>query len=232
MIKAIVIDNDEIARDIMMSHLRLTHNVHLIGVYNSIVEAIAIKNTNEVNLVFCDIQMPDLDAIVFLQSLTNPPLLVFITADLAQTVYGDKMNILDDILKPFGIEEVITATERAKAFLRHKENSEFQLNSLIINDRSNIIMTPYNEIFYVKSDKDYVLIETLEKRYKVCKNLVDIQNTLRQAKQFIRIHKSYIVNLNFAKRIDGNIMKMKGSLDDIPVDREYQTELNKRLSSF
>ena len=229
MIKCIVIDDEELAQDILVSHLRKIPNVEVLGGYSNALDAMAIVKSNTVDLVFCDIRMPDLDGVTFLKSLKNPPLFVFVTGDPNYAIEGYQLNVLDYVLKPFGVERLIQTIEKAEAFLESERNNKSGLNFLIIKDRSNIIITPYNEVFYIKGDKDYVLIETLEKKYNVWKKLIDMEEALIGAKQFIRVHKSYIVNLDFAKRVEGNIIKMRGSLDDIPIGGQYKIELYKRL---
>ena len=139
------------------------------------------------------------------------------------------MNVLDYVLKPFGLDRLIKTIEKAQAYLNLEKVDKSERNFLVIKDRSNIIITPYNEVFSIKSDKDYVQVETSEKMYKVWKKLIDMEESLANAKQFIRVHKSYIVNLDFAKRVEGNIIKMKGSLEDIPIGGQYKSELYKRL---
>ncbi|WP_313188644.1 LytR/AlgR family response regulator transcription factor [Sphingobacterium siyangense] len=229
MIKCIVIDDEELAQDILVSHLRKIPNVEVLGAYSNALDAMTIVKSNTVDLVFCDIQMPDLDGVTFLKSLKNPPLFVFVTGDPNYAIEGYQLNVLDYVLKPFGVERLIQTIGKAEAFLESERNNKSGLNFLIIKDRSNIIITPYHELFYIKGDKDYVLIETLEKKYNVWKKLIDMEEALMGAKQFVRVHKSYIVNLDFAKRVEGNVIKMRGSLDDIPIGGQYKIELYKRL---
>jgi len=229
MIKCIVIDDEELAQEILVSHLKKIPNVDVVGIFDNAIDAMATLKSTAINLVFCDIQMPDLDGVTFLKSLKNPPLFVFVTGDPTYAIEGYQLNVLDYVLKPFGVERLIKTIEKAEAFLESERNHQPGLNFLIIKDRSHIIITHYNDVFSIKSDKDYVQIETSEKKYNVWKKLIDMEESLMNAKQFIRVHKSYIVNLDFAKRVEGNVIKMKGDLDDIPIGGQYRAELYKRL---
>ncbi|WP_343569001.1 LytTR family DNA-binding domain-containing protein [Sphingobacterium sp.] len=229
MIKCIVIDDEVLAQELLVSHLRKIPRVDIIGVFDNAMDAMATIKSTAVDLVFCDIQMPDLDGVTFLKSLKNPPLFVFVTGDPNYAIEGYQLNVLDYVLKPFGVERLIQTIEKAGAFLESEKNNQPGLNFLIIKDRSSIIITPYNEVFFIKSDKDYVHIETFEKKYSLWKKLSDMEEALSNAKQFIRVHKSYIVNLDFAKKVEGNIIKMKGDLEDIPIGGQYRAELYKRL---
>ena len=229
MIKSIVTEDEVLAQEILVSYLEKIPDVEILGVFDSALDAMKIVKSNEIDLVFCDIQMPDLDGVNFLKSLKNPPLFVFVTGDPTFAVEGYQLNVLDYVLKPFGLDRLIKTIEKAQAYLNLEKVDKSERNFLVIKDRSNIIITPYNEVFSIKSDKDYVQVETSEKMYKVWKKLIDMEESLANAKQFIRVHKSYIVNLDFAKRVEGNIIKMKGSLEDIPIGGQYKSELYKRL---
>ncbi|CDS93013.1 putative Sensory transduction protein LytT [Sphingobacterium sp. PM2-P1-29] len=229
MIKCIVIDDEELAQEMLVSKLNKIPDVEILGVYDNAMDAMKILKKGEVNLVFCDIQMPDMDGVTFLKSFRNPPLFVFVTGDPSYAVESFELNVVDYVLKPFGTDRLLKAIERALVFIDSQKNQGHALKHLVIKDRSNIIIIPFDELFCLNSDKDYVVIETLEKTYKVWKKLLDMEAALGSAKQFVRVHKSYIVNLDFAKRVEGNMIKMKGSIEDIPIGGQYKSELFKRL---
>lgn len=229
MIKCIVIDDEEMAREILVLYLQKIPDVEIFGVFDNAINAMKSLNSNEVNLVFCDIQMPDMCGVTFLKSLRNPPIFVFVTGDPSYALEGYELNVLDYILKPFGINRLIKALGKVRAYLDMEKSKFPNRDFLIIKDRSNIIITPYNEVSFIKGDKDYVLIETYDKTYNIWKKLIDMEETLSAAKQFVRVHKSYIVNLDFAKRVEGNIIKMKDGIIDIPIGGQYKVRLFKRL---
>ncbi len=229
MIKCLIIDDEELAREILNSQLSKIPDVEVLGVFSNAIDAMKMLTSSGVNLVFCDIQMPEINGVTFLKSLNNPPLFVFVTGDPNYAIEGYQLNVLDYVLKPFGIERIIQTIEKARTYLMVEKEKITDRNFLIIKDRSNIIITPYHEVFFIKADRDYVWIETLEKRYNVWKKLIDMEESLSTASQFVRVHKSYIVNLDFAKRVEGNTIKMKGSLEDIPIGGQYKSDLYKRL---
>jgi len=229
MIKCIIIDDEELAQEMLVSKLKKIPDVEILGVYDNAMDAMKILKKGEVNLVFCDIQMPDMDGVTFLKSFRNPPLFVFVTGDPTYAVESFELNVVDYVLKPFGPDRLLKAIEKALIFLdSEKENSQTSKH-LIIKDRSIIIITPYDELYYIKADKDYVWVETKEKTYNLWKKLIDMEGALASAKQFVRVHKSFIVNLDFAKRVEGNVIKMRGSIEDIPIGGQYKSELYKRL---
>ncbi|MGJ1412021.1 LytR/AlgR family response regulator transcription factor [Sphingobacterium thalpophilum] len=227
--KCIIIDDEELAREILVSHLSKIQKIQILGIYENAIDAMSILESKDVDLVFCDIQMPDMDGVAFLKTLKNPPLFVFVTGDPSYALEGYELDVLDYILKPFGLDRLIKTIDKAQAVLNHDNGNNSDRDFLVIKDRSTIIISPYDEVFYIEGAKDYVWIETLEKRYNVWKKLLEMEEKLASAKQFIRVHKSYIVNLDFAKRVEGNIMKMRGSIKDIPIGGQYKAELYRRL---
>lgn len=227
--KCIIIDDEELAREILVSHLSKIQKIQILGIYENAIDAMSILESKDVDLVFCDIQMPDMDGVAFLKTLKNPPLFVFVTGDPSYALEGYELDVLDYILKPFGLDRLIKTIDKAQAVLNHDNGNNSDRDFLVIKDRSTIIISPYDEVFYIEGAKDYVWIETLEKRYNVWKKLLEMEEKLASAKQFIRVHKSYIVNLDFAKRVEGNIMKMRGSIKDIPIGGQYKSELYRRL---
>jgi len=229
MMKCIVIDDEELACEVLVSHLYKIPEVEILGVYENAFDAIQILKTDQVDLVFCDIHMPDMNGVAFLKTLQKPPLFVFVTGDPTYALEGYELNVLDYILKPLAVDRVMKTIHKAQLFLEDRKGAKSKRDFLIIKDRSTIIICPYHEVFYIQGNKDYVWIETLERKYNLWKTLMDMEEKLSTAVQFIRVHKSFIVNLDFAKRVEGNIIKMKGSLPDIPIGGQYKSELYNRL---
>ncbi|WP_343557253.1 LytTR family DNA-binding domain-containing protein [Sphingobacterium sp.] len=227
MIKCIVIDDEVLAIELLVSKLEKIPIIEIVGTFDNAFDAIELINAKAVDLVFCDIQMPDMSGVSLLKTLSDPPLFAFVTGNPEYAIEGYELNVLDYILKPFGMERLIKTVNKAQAVLNFDKSSSRDF--MIIKDRSQIIIAPYKEVYFVKGDKDYVWIETQEKKYNVYKKLIDIEESLIHAKQFVRIHKSYIVNLEFAKRVEGNNIIMRGSIQDIPIGKQYRMELYRRL---
>lgn len=227
MIKCIVIDDEPLAQVLLVSQLKKIPDIEIIAVFDNAFDAMKFIKTKEVDLVFCDIQMPDMNGISLLKSLVTPPLFVFVTGHPDYALLGYELDVLDYILKPFDVERLVKTINKAQAILNYGNSAAKDF--MIIKDRSHLIITPYNEVFFVKGNKDYICIDTLEKNYNVYKKLIEMETSLSNAKQFVRVHKSYIVNLDFAKRVEGNVIIMKGSIQEIPIGRQYRSELYSRL---
>lgn len=168
--RCIVIDDEELAQEILVSYLGKIPDIEIVGAFNNAFDAMKVLKSNEIDLVFCDIKMPDLDGVNFLKSLKNPPLFVFVTGDPSYAIEGYQLNVLDYILKPFGLDRVLQTVEKAHTHLNLEKGPIQERNFLIIKDRSNIIIAPYDEVYSIKANKDYVWIETLEKNIMCGKN--------------------------------------------------------------
>lgn len=229
MIKCIVIDDEKLAQDTLISHIEKIHDLEVVGAFDNALDAMPIITTGIVDLIFCDIQMPDISGVAFLKSLRKPPLFIFVTADPNYAVESFELDVVDYIMKPFGVDRLLKSVNKVRAFLDMDKTPANGRKFLIIKDRSANVIMPYDEIFFIKSDKDYINVSTMEKVYTIWRKISDMEETLNQASQFLRVQKSYIVNLDFAKTVEGNLIKMKGNIPDIPIGGQYKDELYKRL---
>lgn len=229
MINCIAIDDEPVTLESMKRQIGKIPDLKFLGAFESAWDAIHLINTGKIDLVFCDIQMPDISGVSFLKSLTKPPLFIFVTGNPNHAIESYELNVVDYIMKPFGPDRLYKSVNRARAFLESQKTNLPHRDFFIIKDRSTNIIMPYDEIFYIKSDREYVRVSTIEKDYLMYKRLSEIEESLSSTRQFLRVQKSYIVNLDFAKTVDGSYIKMKGSIEDIPIGGQYKAELYKRL---
>lgn len=229
MINCIVVDDEQLALDTIVSHIKKIHDLEIVGAFDNALDAMPTISSGKVDLVFCDIQMPDINGVSFLKSIKNPPLFIFVTGDPSHAIESFELDVLDYIMKPFGVDRLLKSVNKARAFLESEKSPVTDRKFLIIKDRSANVIVPYNEVFFIKSDKDYIKISTAEKVYTVWRKISDMEETLAHAKQFLRVQKSYIINLDFAKTVEGNHIKMKGSIENIPIGGQYKAELYRRL---
>lgn len=229
MINCIIIDDEQLAIDTMVSHVKKIRDLEILGTFDNALDAMPLITSKKVDLVFCDIQMPNINGVSFLKSIKKPPIFIFVTADPDYAIESFELEVLDYIMKPFGVDRLLKSVNKARALLESGKTSSNERKFLIIKDRSSNIIVPYNEIYFIKSDKDYVKISTVEKEYFIWKKISAIEETLASAQQFLRVQKSYIVNLDYAKTIVGGHIKMKGNINNIPIGGQYRAELYKRL---
>lgn len=229
MISCIVIDDEPLAQEDLAEKIGKIPDLELLGIFDSALDALPLIGQGKVDLVLCDIQMPDISGVSFFKSLKNSPLFIFVTGDPTYALEGFELDVVDYVLKPFGIDRLLKSVNKARALLQSQNTNLPNRDFLIIKDRSLNIIMPYKEIFFIKSDRDYIKVSTIDKDYIMYKRLSEIEESLSPARQFLRVQKSYIVNLEFARTVDGNHIKMKGSIQDIPIGGQYKDELYRRL---
>ncbi|KGE14231.1 LytR/AlgR family response regulator transcription factor [Sphingobacterium deserti] len=231
MIKCIVVENDIHTQKHVVSTLKKMADVEIVAVFDTALAAITILSTNEVDLVFCAIQMPDINGLSLFKSLQNPPFFAFVTTDPTYAVACYELNVLDYILKPFGIERLLKTVNKAKNLLRSRKAENLASDYMVIKDKQYSFITSYDDICYIQADKDYVHIWTIKREYYVWRKLIDLEDTLKGMRRFARVHKSYIINLDYAEHVIGNTIKMKGKLPEIPIGGRYKVELFKKLGA-
>ncbi|SEB17096.1 LytR/AlgR family response regulator transcription factor [Pedobacter hartonius] len=220
----IVIDDERLARETLSGYIEKIPGLHLNGAFENALEATDLIGSGKIDIIFCDIQMPELDGVSFFKTLKNPPIFIFVTGHSAFAVESFELNVFDYILKPFSITRLLKTVNKIHAADDNKRNG-IDKKSLIIKDRSSNVIIPHGEIFFLKSDKDYIKVVTINKEYLVWKKISDMEDGLASTGQFLRVQKSYIVNLNFVKKITGNMIIMNGSIEVIPIGGQYREEL-------
>jgi len=229
MINCIIIDHEKLAQDALVSHIRKIHDLEILGVFENALDANSLITSEKLDLIFCDIQMSDIKGDTFLQSFKKTLLFIFVTGNPNYAIESFELDVLAYIMKPLCEERLLKAINKARVLLEAEKTPSNDRKSLIFKDRYSNVIMPYDEIFFIKSDKDYIKISTTEKEYTIWRKISDVEKALDSAKQFLRVQKSYIVNLDFAKIVRGSHIKMRGNIEDIPIGGQYKAELYKRL---
>lgn len=215
--KCIIIDDEPLAIDILAGHCDKIDFLELEGTFTNPLDAISIIKERKVDLIFCDIEMPQLSGIDFIHSLDNRPLFIFTTAYSQYAVEGFNLNAVDYLLKPIPYNRFITAVSRAKEFLCHKEkpveanvfssNGETneQRNFIFVKAEYESIKIDLDDIEYIQGLKDYLKIHVVNTNKAILTRMSfgEILDKL-PGYRFLRVHKSFIVNVNFIKTIQRN----------------------------
>lgn len=230
MIKTIIVDDEPLAQDIIETYVTQLPNLELVAKCSNAIEANQVLQNNEVDLMFLDIQMPQLTGIEFMKSLENPPLVVFTTAYSEYAVEGFEMNAVDYLLKPISIDRFMKAVNKVE--LKLKENSTGSQQMDIADDHffvkadKKLVKVNFDDILYIEGLKDYVIIRQEEGRVITLQTMKSLEGRLPSS-QFKRIHRSYIVNTKRINALVGNMveLKEKGETKNIPVGKIYREEL-------
>lgn len=224
MIKTIIVDDEPLAQEILETYLKDFEDIELVGVASSAMEANKLLKENEIDVMFLDIQMPQLNGIDFLRILDNPPLVVFTTAFKEHALEGFELNALDYLLKPISKDRFAKAIEKIRQELG-KNPSAFE-HSIFVKSDKKLHRLFYDEIFYIEGLKDYVIIKTDPSRIVTLQTMKSLEEKLPQ-NNFKRIHRSYIINLDKIKSVVGNNVEIviAGEKVKLPIGKIYRDDL-------
>lgn len=234
-IRCLVIDDERLAREYLKNYITKIPQLELVGDFNSPLKAIDLIKNNEVDLLFLDIQMPDITGINFMKSLDNKPEVIFTTAYQEYAIEGFNINAIDYLLKPFSFERFFKAVNKVidKFDLMDGKTSEptpilFPKESnhqyLTIKADRKLYKINFTNIKYIEGQRAYVTFHTDKKKITALASLKDLEEALPK-QDFIRIHKSYIVSVKEILSLEGNTIEV----DDIklPVGKSYKDEVLK-----
>lgn len=214
-IKVIIIDDESLAREIVKSYLVQSDNIEIIGECSNGFEG--IKTINELNpdLIFLDIQMPKINGFEMLELIENPPAIIFTTAYDNYAIKAFEVNAVDYLLKPFSkerfdeaLKKVLDKFEKISVEQKTQIKSVIETHSsgnnierIIVKDGPEIFIIPVDDIIYFEAQDDYVMIHTNNRKYLKQQRMKYYENILPQ-KEFVRIHRSYIVSIKSIKKIE------------------------------
>jgi len=223
LIKCIIVEDEVLAQNVIQSHLQKVERFELVGVCNNALEAKEVLDKQEVDLIFLDIQLPGMTGLNFLRSLPNPPLVVLTTAYAEYALESYEFNIIDYLLKPISFERFSKTVNKivdGRLFTREKDS--LPGDHIFIKSNSKFFKVNFSEIIYIESMKDYLKIHTAEYKLVTHQTMNDMEKIL-PAKQFIRVHKSYIVAVAHIKTIYGNSIEMEKAT--IPIGINYKEKV-------
>lgn len=227
MIRCVIVDDEPLARDILETYVDDNQNLELVAKCKNAKEALEVVAKEQVDVLFLDIQMPDISGINLAKSLKNPPLIVFTTAYDQYAIDGFEVSAIDYLLKPISPERFNVAVEKVKYIMETRPDSPLKDEYMFVRADYQDVKISYSDILYVEGLKDYVKIVTKEKRIITLLNIKGILEKLPE-KQFVRVHKSYIVALDKVDSIKSGFVIIGEK--EIPVGLTFKDEFKKRMN--
>lgn len=221
MINCVIIDDEPFARNLLNDYISKIPYLNLKHSFSSGLLAMETLNKEKIDLLFLDIQMPDISGIEFLKSLKEAPKVIFTTAHTEFALEGYELNILDYLLKPFDFPRFLKAIEKASTFQSTSNNSEQKepLKYILVKDGHRLIKVALQDILYIKGLKDYVQIVTPNKKIVSLQTLKELSGNLPGDK-FSRAHNSYIVGLEHINVVEKNRIVIEG--EKIPIGPTFR----------
>jgi DNA-binding LytR/AlgR family response regulator len=233
-IKCVIIDDEPIARDIIRDYILKINELEIIAEFNKPVEAITFLNENKTDLLFLDINMPEINGIHFAKSLSNPPAIIFTTAYREFAANGFELQAVDYLVKPIPFERFLKAvnhyfklhcksTEMSTAEIRERPEEEF----ILLKDNKKTHKVYLNDIKYIESDGDYIRFYLQNRKLMIRGSLSSMEVTLPPA-LFLRIHNSYIINLKKINAVTLYSVEVEGT--ELPISRSHKERVLKILN--
>lgn len=197
MINCIALDDEPLALDLLEDNINKVPFLNLVRKCHSVKEAAEVLEQEQVDLAFLDIEMPGMNGITFLKSLSRAPMVIFITAHEQYAVEGFELDVLDYLLKPVSVERFNKAASKALEYYHFVRGSEIKSNQaryIFVKADYKIIKVNIDDILYIEGLKDYVKIHTGGKPLLTLTSLRSIENKLPPP-DFVRVHRSFIVSV-------------------------------------
>jgi len=234
MINVLIVDDEPLAQDVLETHIAKLPELNLVQKCNNALEANDALRNHNIDLIFLDIQMPQLTGIEFLRTLSNPPLVIFTTAYPNYAVEGFELNAVDYLLKPISLDRFIKATNKVSAQIKLKqgnvpsvtESTKEKKSFFFVKADKKLVKVNYPDILYIEGLKDYVIIRLEGSRVVTLQTMKSLESKLPKH-LFKRIHRSYIVGIGKINAVVGNMVevKEKGQPKHLPIGKNYREEL-------
>ena len=236
-IKCVVLDDEPLGREIIESYIQKTPFLELAGAFDRPMDALQYLEQNEVELLLTDIEMPQLNGLQLINSLSQKPLIIFITAFRDYALDGFESGVVDYLVKPVSYERFIKAINRAREAVKAKKLNENrriienvkpeEADKIFIKADNKLVKIVLDDIVYIEALKDYLRIHISEsERYVTHSTMKAIEEKLPD--NFFRIQRSFIINTKYIKSFYGNTVKLIFG-ENLPISNGAKSALFEKL---
>ncbi len=244
MIRVLAIDDEPLALRQLGAYLQKVPFFELVDSCQSALDAMSILSKQEIDALFIDINMPDLNGLDFVRSLNHPPMVVFTTAYQDYAIEGYKVDAIDYLLKPFGMGDILRAADKVKRQYNLLHTASLspvdEDDAMFLKTEYKVVRILAHDILYVEGMSEYLRIHLVSTAFASDSSVVPIKPVVvllsmkkmeerLSVKDFMRIHKSYIINLHHITEIQKNRVILDGDVE-IPVGDSYRDRLNDYIS--
>ncbi|ADB36888.1 LytR/AlgR family response regulator transcription factor [Spirosoma linguale] len=230
-LRCLLIDDEAAAHYVLQHYIEQVDRLTLVGNCYHALEAINFLHRQPIDLLFLDINMPQMNGLQMLETLTHPPRVILTTAHSEFALESYNYNVVDYLLKPIEFARFLKAVDKVVVTQSDEETQPLSLltpagASFVIKVDGDWVRLAYSDLLYVQSWGNYVKLFTTNQIYVTALTMTELEQRL-PAEQFIRIHKSYLVALHSIKRLSGNEVFI--SETSLPIGSTYRRELVERL---
>lgn len=224
----IIIDDDPLSRKIIEGFIEKTETLNLLGSYDNPISAFDVfKGNDEVDLIFLDVEMPEMSGLEFINTLDAPPMVIIVSGQEKYALEAYEYDVVDYLLKPLNLSRFYKSITKAQNRYQERESiSKLPEEIFIKKKNSTLVRLRYDDILWVEALENYVTVSTFKDKFTIHFTMKAIENKLPQNK-FKRVHRSYIVNIHQIELIEDNnvIIKIEGGTKVIPIGKSYRDNL-------
>ncbi len=230
----LIVDDEPLARDLIRSHLEKLDNFEIVAECGDAMKALKELRNKKVDLMFMDIQMPQITGIEFLKTLKKPPKVVITTAFREYALDGFELDVVDYLLKPITFERFLKSINKYYQIAQeeNQQNNSFSEPNqteeafIYVKENKRVIKVHLNEILYIEGLSEYVQIFTEKKKIITKTSMTNMEEKLIP-EGFMRIHKSYIVSLSKIEAFTAHSIEVTGK--ELPIGRSYKNAVLETL---
>ena len=226
----VIIDDEPLAREGLSTYVREIDFLRLVGSCENSIALTKVMDETKVDLIFLDIQMPKMNGMEFLKITKDPPIVIITSAYPSYALESFQLNVLDYLLKPITFDRFFQAVKKAKEYFQlisgHAATSAEANSYFFIKCESKYEKIFFDDILYIEGMQNYVRIYTTKGKYMTLLNLKDIEQNLQNG-SFIRVHKSFIVNITRIDCIEKHEISIQSTR--IPISRNFREHVIEKI---
>lgn len=227
MLNCIVVDDDEMSRRVVVHFIEKTKFLQLSKEFDNAIDAVQYLDEEHVDIIFLDVQMPEMSGMDFINSLEKDIDVILITSEQKYAVEAFEKKVTDYLVKPIDYSRFLQAAQKAQSNVETKRTSTVKRREFYVRTDAKIVRISYEKILFVEALADYVIIQTQGKKHIVHFTMKGIANRL-PGNEFVRTHRSYIVNLDKIEALEDNSLLIGEKY--IPIGASYKEALLDQLN--
>jgi two-component system LytT family response regulator len=232
-VTCMIVDDEPMAREIISSFVGKIHNLELVATCKNVSEAFSILQKESIQLIFLDINMPEISGLSLAKSIQHKSQVIFTTAYREYALEGFDLQAVDYLLKPISFDRFLKAVQKyfdlqvSKEIIHQEKVSEVKETSIFVRSDRKMVKVRFSEIRYVESLSDYVKIFTNQETIVTRETISNIESKL-PSKEFLRTHRSYIVSMNKINSFTNEFVELDKKA--IPISRSYKENVLEKLA--
>jgi len=231
MLKCFIVDDEESSREVLKDYIAKVSNIQLVGEAQNPIKALdEINSIPDLNIVFLDVEMPELSGMTLVNILPKSVYIILTTAHAKHAVVGFEKDVGDFLLKPFSFDKFVKVIQKARQRILDRTERVFA-DSIFLNTgiKGKVRQVKLTDIIFMETSDHTIYIHTTEETLRTRSNIKEIEKLIPES-EFFRIHRSFIINIKFIKTIDANnVFLIDGK--KIPIGEAYKQQLLKKVAS-